>query len=466
LARIFKPSQSSRGKTAQKSAEKAPKQLSIESLSPEGRGVARHQGKAVFVTGGLPGETVEISHYQRNKRFSECRVKRVVEPSPYRVTPPCAHFYECGGCELQHLDIHEQLALKQQSLLDALAHHLPDNAVFDVLPPITSSECYRSRARIGVSRDGKLGFRARQSEQLIAVDNCLVLEPQLQQLWPLLQLWLDGFSDASGVTHIELISAALKKGDDLGAGIVIRHIRSLQNEHRERLAELLKTAEIPVACLLLGEKGGEPVPLLDEEGPDFSYCLLDDQVRLNFKPADFTQVNRGVNQQMVAQSLEWLALEKSDRVLDLFCGIGNFTLPMALQAGEVVGIEGVEAMVQRGRDNAELNGLDNVHFKALNLDQPDLGRALQRQQANKFLLDPPRSGAKFICEQMGLTDCESGVYVSCNPASLVRDAVILAQQGFELRALRVLDMFPHTAHLEAMALFGVKRHKQSSINKK
>ncbi|GAA5316175.1 MAG: 23S rRNA (uracil(1939)-C(5))-methyltransferase RlmD [Candidatus Pelagadaptatus aseana] len=454
MARIFKPSRSGQGKSAQKSGEKAPRQLTIESLSPEGRGIARHQGKTVFVSGALPGETVEISHYQRHKRYSECQVKQVLTPSAHRVTAPCPHYQSCGGCQLQHLAVSQQLHEKQQSLLEALKHQLPGKADFDVLPPITSTESYRSRARVGVSREGRMGFRSRQSDQLIAVYHCQVLAPQLQLVWAPLQLWLNGFSGASGVTHIELIASAFAGLEAEGSVIVIRHTRPIPEFQRQLLWQRLSELEAPVCCWLQGAKNGALTPLVvDQPVLQSQYLLMNQSVTVRFEPSDFTQVNRQVNEQMVIQAVDWLQLQQDDVVLDLFCGIGNFTLPMAQQAGKVVGIEGVETMVERGRANAELNRLDNVYFKALNLDQPDLGSALKREGANKFLLDPPRAGAKFICQQWGQTDFESGVYVSCNPASLVRDAAILSQQGFELSAIRVLDMFPHTAHVETMALF-------------
>lgn len=440
MARIFKPAK----KTKSQSQEKAPGRLTIDSLSLEGRGVARHQNKTVFVAGALPGETVTVSHYRRHKRYSECETRDILTNSEQRVEPFCAAYARCGGCQLQHLAETPQLQLKQRALLEQLEHQL-GLSNFEVLPAVESTQAYRSRARIGVSKAGKLGFRQKQSSELVDIDACPILERELQSVWRNLQGWLESCERRPKLGHIELV-----RGDS-SAAVVLRVLETLNADQTQKLRSV-----IPVGwqCWLQASRGGN---LTDLEGheldPRLIYTLPASDIELRFHPGDFVQVNRDVNRKMVAQALDWLKLEPTDTVLDLFCGIGNFTLPIARKVQRVVGVEGVDAMVQRGRENAEHNSLDNVYFKALDLEQADLGRRLQQLGCNKFLLDPPRAGARQVCENGAFESMSRGVYVSCNPASFIRDAKALQEQGFQLKQLRVLDMFPHTAHVETMALF-------------
>lgn len=438
MARIFKPAKQNQRQ------EKAPASLTIESLSLEGRGVARHQNKTVFVSGALPGETVTVSHYRRHKRYSECETRAIVSASQLRVAPVCSAYARCGGCQLQHLDAHSQLDFKQQALLQQLEHQLGHKR-FEVLPAISSAHAYRGRARIGVSKAGRLGFREKQSAELVDVANCPVLDRDLQSVWQNLQHWLEGCQRCPKLGHIELVRG------DKSAAVVLRLLAPLDPEQSQSLRKAIPPGW---DCWLQSSRGAG---LTDLEGqqldPRLSYALPDSDIELRFHPGDFIQVNREVNRKMVAQAIEWLQLGAEDSVLDLFCGIGNFTLPMARQAKKVVGIEAVETMVARGRENAEHNGLDNVYFKALDLEQAELADRLEKLGCNRFLLDPPRAGARQVCENGALNSMKRGVYVSCNPASFVRDAKALQAQGFQLRKLRVLDMFPHTAHMETMALF-------------
>lgn len=439
-------------KTPQAATE-ATKELLITGLSQDGRGVARQQGKTVFVAGGLPGERVTVMHYRKHKRFDECQVRSVTEPSTERTEPKCPHFSECGGCQLQHLDAAAQIVYKQSAVLEQLQRQVsivPEH----IVDPITSpAQGYRARARVAVSKTGQLAFRQGASDSLVPITSCLVQDPRLQQLLAPLQQWLDtlakplkGSRKSVAVTHVELIAA------DSGLGVVMRHPHPVPAESRQELSILL--APLAADVWWQAEKHGS---LEASDGsacePSLSYQLQGFDLELSFQPANFTQVNSQVNQAMVARAIEWLALEAGDQVADLFCGIGNFTLPMALKAKRVVGIEAIDDMVLQGRLNAEAQALDNVEFQALNLAQEGLGMRLQGLGVNKLLLDPPRSGAKEVCEVMHRTGAQSLVYVSCNPASLARDAAILERQGYRLTKFCVLDMFPHTAHVESMALF-------------
>ena len=444
MARIFK------AKTTKRvSSDPSPKQLQIDRLSHDGRGIALHQGKTVFVDGGLVGEQVEVAHYRRQKNFSECQAKHIVKPSSERVEPVCPIFAQCGGCQLQHLRADKQIQYKQSALLSLLQrqYQLQPETVLD--PICSAPEGYRSRVRFGIDSQRQLSFRQKLSDKLVAVDQCPVLEPSLQALIPQVQAWLDELGSKPGVTHIEMIAAADTQKQE-AAALVVRHIKPLPQSQREALQRQLGSAQ----CWFQGEKGGQLTGVDGSQVDPRLLVLLDDQsVQLAFSPRDFTQVNRAVNQKMVSQAMEWLELQPSDKVADLYCGIGNFSLAIARQCQQLLGIEGVEAMVVRAQENADRNGISGAEFKAMDLTSSDFSSMLRRREITKLVLDPPRAGAKAVSEQMAETEVESVVYVSCNPASFARDASILVEGGYRMAALRAMDMFPHTSHMETMALF-------------
>lgn len=462
MARLFKPRLFKPQEGKRPSAESTPAELTITDLSHDGRGVARHEGKTVFVSGALPSEQVQVVHYRRQKRFSECETKFIVQRSADRVEPECPHYQQCGGCQLQHLGA-VQLHYKQQSLLSLLRRQ-QNLEPQHMLPPIQSSAYgYRARVRLGVDSDQQLAFRQQGSDRLVPVQQCLVLRPQLAALIPQLQTWLNGLPAKAGVSHIELVAAMTQDGQP-ASGAVIRHLKPLMEAEKRAVTQIAGLA----GCWFQAEKQGV---LRDAQGADVDprlYLHLDlpaptadraaKPVVLGFHPQDFTQVNAQVNVEMVAQALAWLELTPADRVADLFCGIGNFTVPLAQRAGKVLGIEGVDSMVVRGHENRLLNNLTNCTFQALNLDGVNrdsqaLTTVLRTANISKVLLDPPRTGAKFVCEQMAAAEVERLVYVSCNPASFARDAAILVEAGYTLAEMRGLDMFPQTIHMETMALF-------------
>lgn len=447
MARLFKPRvfKSQGGKRP--STESTPTELIIEDLAHDGRGVARHEGKTVFVSGALPGERVQIAHYRRHKRYSECETRQVIQASAERLPPPCPHYDQCGGCQLQHLAPAPQLEYKQKALLNLLKRQQglePER----LLPPVESPAYgYRARLRLGVDGAQRLSFREQGSDELVAIQQCPVADPRLAPLIPQLQSWLDRLPPKAGVTHIELLAAEDAHGQPATAA-VIRHLRPLPEAARLSLGQTTGLSDY----WFQGEKKGA---LQDACGAaaDPRLYLQVSGVRLGFHPQDFTQVNPQVNREMVAQALAWLALSAGDRVADLFCGMGNFTLPLAKEAAWVMGVEGVESMVDRGHENSARNDLPHCKFRALDLYSEALGPWLQQEGVNKVLLDPPRAGALFVCEQIATSDVERLVYVSCNPASFARDAAVLAAAGFRLAELRALDMFPQTVHMETMALF-------------
>ncbi len=444
MAKIFK------AKTKKRvSSDPSPKQLQIDSLSHDGRGIARHQGKAVFVDGGLVGEQVEVAHYRRQKNFSECQAKQILQSSPERVDPVCPVFDQCGGCQLQHLRADKQIQYKQSALLSLLQRQYQLQPEMVLEPILSASVGYRSRVRFGIDSQRKLSFRQKLSDKLVAVGGCPVLEPSLQGLISGVQAWLDGLEARPGVTHIEMIAAADELGQESTA-LLVRHIKPLPRPQREALLHSLGSTQ----CWFQADKSGQ---LTGVDGnpvdPRLLVILNCQSIELAFSPRDFTQVNRAVNQQMVTQAMEWLQLQPSDKVADLYCGMGNFSLAIARQCQQLLGVEGVDAMVARAQENADRNSISGTEFKAMDLTSTDLSGMLRRRNITKLVLDPPRAGAKAVCEQMAQTAVENLVYVSCNPASFARDASILVEGGYRMTSLRVMDMFPHTSHMETMALF-------------
>ncbi len=436
-------------------------EFTIERWSHDGRGLTNLDGKTLFIQGALPGERVSARLVEEHPRFIEARVDQIIDASADRIEPPCVHYHECGGCQLQHVKPDAQIALKQHALIQQLQHWGKVTPT-RILPAVSVADTeYRNRARLGVwyENDGSvsLGFRQQQSKTIAAVQHCLVLAPELNALIKPLQSWLELHS-AKVVTHIELV-----RGNDESA-VILRHIKKLSEQDLHNLKKFSQQYQ----CTMWLEPNGN-IGLTDVDGnacnPRLNYSV--DKLQLHFHPQDFTQVNPRVNEQMVAQALALLNLQSHERVLDLFCGIGNFTLPMAQSCREVIGIEAVEPMVLRGRENAERLGIANVKFIAANL--ADMTHTQWQRLADgkeheiaAILLDPPRNGAKEVVttiKQWVETKQLSPrriVYVSCNPATLARDAAILAEAGYQLDAAGVLDMFPHTSHVESMALFLLK----------
>jgi len=429
----------------------------VDRFGHDGRGVASLEGKTLFIDGALAGETVTARLVEEHPRYIEARVDQVLVAAPRRVTPPCAHFAECGGCQLQYMALEQQLEVKQEALLEQLLRW-GGVSPQQLLPPITSAgQGYRHRARLGVwyEADGSvtLGFRQKQSKNLVHIEQCWVLAPVLNQLLAPLHLWLTELRAQKPVTHMELIAAAD------GAVVIVRHTKNLAAADLSSLQQLATTQ----GCQIWLEPNGD-LGLTDLQGescdPRVTYITADSAQSLAFHPQDFTQVNPQVNQAMVQQAVNLLELKPGQRLLDLFCGIGNFTLPLAQHCAEVIGIEAVPAMVERGRENAERLGISNAKFIAGNL--ADMTHTqLQRLcgKVDAILLDPPRDGAKDIIANIQQLVARKQllvpriVYVSCNPATLARDAKLLADAGYILAAAGVLDMFPHTSHVESMALF-------------
>ncbi|MFG1173547.1 23S rRNA (uracil(1939)-C(5))-methyltransferase RlmD [Erwiniaceae bacterium CAU 1747] len=418
----------------------------INDLDAFGQGVARHHGKALFVQGALPGEQVEVEISEDKRQFSRGTATRILTASPQRVQPLCPHYSRCGGCQQQHVPI----ALQQQSKASALAHLLSKESGFPVaVNEIISGQPwgYRRRARLGLNFQVKtqtlqMGFRAQASSELINVTECPILAPELNALIQPLHALLSRLQAVRRLGHVELVLA------DNGPLLVLRHLEELSAADREKLEQFSHTHQLS----LFLAPDSDTLEQLNGEMP----VIHAGQLKLTFSPRDFIQVNDVVNQQMVARALTWLDLKPQDRVLDLFCGMGNFTLPMGNLAENVVGVEGVAALVEKAAYNATLNNLNNVAFYQHNLEEDVTSQPWADEGFNKVLLDPARAGAAGVMEHIVKLVPELVVYVSCNPTTLARDSQVLLKSGYQLERVTMLDMFPHTGHLESMVLFSRK----------
>ncbi len=425
----------------------------IDSLTHDGRGVAHLDGKAVFVEGALPGEEVMFIYVKQHKRYDEAVMTEVIDPSPERVTPRCAHSSLCGGCSLQHLRAESQIQMKERVLLDGL-RHLGDVTPEEVMPPLTGPHWgYRRRARLGAKYVEKkqamfVGFREKRSAYLADLSQCEVLHPKVgHQLLALREL-LRGLDAYQRIPQVEVAA-----GDEK-IGLVFRHLDPL-SEHD--LAALRAFGETHGFYIYLQAAGPDSVAPLWPSDPRLTYRLSEFDVELEFLPTDFTQVNGDINAAMARRALELLDLRGDERVLDLFCGIGNFTLPIARRAAAVVGVEGDAQLVARARGNANRNGIVNAEFHAADLSDETSMWPWAVPGFDKILLDPPRTGALEVVRRVAGLGARRIVYVSCNPATFARDAAELVRQhGYRLRKAGVMDMFPHTTHVECIALFEKK----------
>lgn len=435
-----------------------PQTLHITDLIHDGRGVARwpeghaQASKAVFVSGALPGETVRVQQTARSKQFDEAKTLEVLTASPDRVQPRCPHFGVCAGCVLQHLAEDKQIEAKQRVLLENLqriGHVTPGS----VLPPLRGDSWgYRRKGRLSVRRVEKkdntlVGFRELDPRFVADLRECHTLVPQIGFKLDALGALVDGLDARRDIPQIEFIAG------DAATVLVFRHLQALSDADKTRLATFGTTHGF---SMFLQPGGLDSVYPLTADASALSFHLPQWDIELQFRPLDFIQVNAKLNEAMIVRALDLLDVQPGERVLDLFCGLGNFTLPLARVAGEgtVVGVEGDAGLVARARANAQHNGLSNVQFHAADLAQDLAGQAWLKQGFDKLLLDPARAGAQEVLKQLPLKGLKRIVYVSCHPGSLARDAGYLVNEaGWTLRDAGVMDMFPHTAHVESIAVF-------------
>ena len=434
--------------------------VTIESLDNEGRGIAHVDGKVIFIEGALPGELVEFSSYRRKPSYEQATVTKVLRASSQRVTPACPHFGVCGGCALQHLNIAAQTAAKQRVVEDALWHigRLKPEQIY---PPIAGSAWgYRHRARFSarwVAKKGGalIGFREKHSSFVAVMDSCAVLPPVVSALIPKLKQLIALMSEPEHFPQIEVAVGEVQ------TVLLLRHLSPLSGEDEDHLRRF---ADAHGVVWFLQSKGPETVALFyPENAPSLMYALPDFDLTFLFSPTEFTQVNTGVNRMLVRRAMALLDPQPGERIVDLFCGLGNFTLPIGRLGATVVGIEGSAALVRRAAENAARNGLSGqCSFAEANLFEVTEASFAALGKADKLLIDPPREGALALVNALPAVSSDGQgklaprriVYVSCNPATLARDAGILVNdKGYALKGAGIASMFPHTAHVESIAVF-------------
>ena len=431
----------------------------VESMDMEARGVAHVDGKVIFIEGALPTETVRFESFRNKPSYEIAEAKAILRESAQRVKPACPHFWVCGGCSMQHLDARAQVAIKQRVLENNL-WHIGKIKAEQILPPIYGPTWgYRLRGRLSVryldKKGGALvGFHERKSSYVAVLNECHVLPPHLSKLILPLRALIGQLSIRERLPQIEF-----GVGDGLTA-LVLRIMEPLSATDEACLRAFADQYQVQ---FWLQPKGPDTASLFYPETAELAYSLPEFNVRMPFKPTDFTQVNHEINRVLVSRALRLLDVQTGERVVDLFCGLGNFTLPLATQAAQVVGIEGSTALTTRAQDNAVKNGLAHkTRFACRNLFEfaaenwfelwQELG------QIDRLLIDPPREGAQAVAEALAAVPVAMRpkriVYVSCNPSTLARDAAILLHQGrFRLKQAGVVNMFPHTSHVESIAVF-------------
>jgi len=429
----------------------------ITALDQEGRGIARIDGKAVFVEGALAGELVTIETYRRRPTYELARATGILRASPSRVVPLCPHFGVCGGCSLQHLEAAAQVAAKQRVLEDAL-WHIGRVRAGELLTPIHGPAWgYRQRARLSVrdvpKKGGVLvGFHERKSSFITDMRSCPVLPPHISSLLPSLRELIGSLSLRDRLPQIEL---AIGDDADDGTGnevLVLRNLAALTADDERALADF---ADRHGVRLYLQPQGPATVQAFHPPARTLGYALADFGVRIEFQPTDFTQVNVAMNRMLVRRAIGLLEPTEGDVVADFFCGLGNFSLPIARRGAQVVGVEGSVPLVRRAQANAQANGLaDRARFVAADLFEATAASLEALGAMDKALLDPPREGAIALVKALPAKRLSRVVYVSCNPATLARDASVLVhERGFALRKAGIVNLFPHTAHVESVALF-------------
>lgn len=430
--------------------------VEVESLDLDGQGVAHVDGKVVFIDGALPGERVEATVVRRKKSYDKAALRTVLRESPQRVAPACAHYGTCGGCAMQHLDPSAQVAIKQRVLEDSL-EHIGKVRPERILPPLHGPTWgYRFRARLSVrlvqKKGGVLvGFRERRSSYVADMTECRVLPQRVSDLLVPLRHLIGSLSHPDRMPQIEV-----SVGDEVLV-LVLRHLLPLTEDD---LSKLRKFGEQHGVSWWLQPKGPDTVhPLIKSDEDRLYYGLPQYGLKMTYRPTDFTQVNHFVNRSLISRALTLLDPKPGDKVADMFCGLGNFSLPLATVAREVVGVEGSASLTQRASDAAQRHGLQHkAHFATLNLFEIDEQWLRSLGYIDRMLIDPPREGALALVKALSSLEpaerpCRI-VYVSCNPATLARDAGVMVHVGgYKLRSAGAVNMFPHTGHVESIAVF-------------
>tara|TARA_B110000003_G_scaffold55640_1_gene55659 strand:+ start:1439 stop:2746 length:1308 start_codon:yes stop_codon:yes gene_type:complete len=423
----------------------------INDLLHDGRGVGRINGKAFFVEGALPGEDVEFRVINEKRNFAEARLTKVLSASQYRTEPECRYFSKCGGCSLQHLQHSEQIEFKKQQILNSVQRLgiKPENTLGSLVGPHWK---YRRRARLAVqrARDGQflVGFRNPGSNRIEPIASCLVLDKSLDALLMALPSILNALAADIKIFEIELVAA------DNALAVAVEASRSLfDGELTSVLKALDVVAEMTTQLWWKASKNGRFSRV--DDGEDGLYFGVKDDIKLSFEPGQFIQVNDSINRSMIEQMLALVSVENTGVAIDLFCGSGNLSLPLAKQFNQVIGVEGLASLVVAANGNARSNAIDNTQFVVADLNDAASLKKVSKiaSSIDLIVLDPPRNGAVAIMPWVAKSGTKQIIYISCHASTMVRDADFLIRAGYKLKNLGVMDMFPHTAHVESMALF-------------
>ncbi|MBM3350922.1 MAG: 23S rRNA (uracil(1939)-C(5))-methyltransferase RlmD [Betaproteobacteria bacterium] len=433
------------------------KQARIESLDQEGRGVTHVEGKTVFVEDALPNETVTYQSHQIKSSYEVAKVIQVLKQSNQRVTPKCPHFGLCGGCKLQHLDFSAQVAAKQR-LLENDLWHIGKVKAENMLPPLYGPAWgYRHKARLSVKYVAKkqrvlVGFNEKATNFVADMNSCEVVVPAVSALIEPLQRLIFRMSIKDKLPQIELAVGEKMDGQD----VIVLILRILDALNEQDKALLKVFADEHAVQVWTQTKGPDTIkPFYPVQVPQLQYSLPEFVLTYPFKPNEFTQVNPLINQVMIRRAMQLLSPQAHEKIADFFCGIGNFTLPIARSGAQVLGLEGLQNLVERANESAQLNQISNVQFGVSDLFKMTPATLSELGNFDKWLVDPPRDGAHELVKSLDASNRPQRiVYVSCNPATLARDAgVLVNEKGYQLKAAGVINMFPHTAHVESIAWF-------------
>jgi 23S rRNA (uracil1939-C5)-methyltransferase len=419
--------------------------IKITRLDINGCGVGQYNKKPIFIDGTLPDEIVQVKVIEQKNKYSRGKLIEVLSPSSQRVEAKCQHFLTCGGCDLQHQAPAAQLDYKQQKVSDLFSRSNNAQPLPWQAPILSQSWHYRRKARIGVQYDktgqATIGFRQRGSNNLINIKNCPVLIQPLNNIFSPLKVLLKKLSGTNAIGHIEVI--ATEK-----VTVVVRQLEKLTQKDKRLWQAFSDDLSVDISF----DSGKKITPLDETTSAKLEY-VLDDNINIAFSSDNFIQVNHAVNKAMITQAIQWLNLNDQDVVLDLFCGLGNFSLPIAKNVEKVVGIEGVDLMVTNAHKNALQNGLDNCEFYQADLNSDWQDEVWANKKYTKLLLDPARAGAYQALLQLAHLNIEMVLYVSCDPATLAKDSELLLSQGYRIEKMSLMDMFSQTKHIETMVLF-------------
>ncbi len=420
--------------------------LTVTGMDHQGRGIAKHKNKVCFVSGALSNEIVKAKLTEDKARYCTAKTLKVEQASDARVKPFCEHYHQCGGCQLQHLRLDQQLVEKQIAVSQLFAKFAKLDDMAWQQPLLSESSHYRRSARLAVMYDKaakrmRVGYRAQNSKQIVSINKCPVLSQVFDDVFSQFDTLLNSHHELRSVSHIQLCQA------DEQNFVILRHTKTISESLKQTIIEIGLAQQWQVIFQ------GESHLIEHDHLPMPFYRLPTQQLKFEFGLENFIQVNAKVNQAMLTQAVDWLNLNGDEQVLDLFCGIGNFSLVVAKCAKSVIGVEGVSSAVAMARQNAQTNQIANAQFHCFDLTQTIEQAPWFSKKLDVLLLDPSRTGALAILEQLPLKQFKTILYVSCDPVTLARDSAIISQAGFSLQKIGLMNMFPHTGHIETMALF-------------